>query len=70
VVSLTRFEDLGSVSFLLDVASVLKAFKGCEVLSDLTLDKVDGFTLERDECKSIYETLKNQANAIKPALSP
>lgn len=65
----THYQDLGSASFVLDLATILKSFKGCEVLGDLTWDNVDGFTLEFDECKAIYETLQNQNDALKTALN-
>ncbi len=66
----THYQDLGPASFVLDLAVALKSFNGCEVLGDLTSDNIDGFTLEFDECKAIYETLQNQYDRIKAAIKP
>ncbi|CAD5983694.1 hypothetical protein PCC9214_05191 [Planktothrix tepida] len=41
-----------------------------KVLGDLTWDNMDGFTLEFDECKAIYETLQSQNDVLKTALNP
>ena len=65
----THYQNLGSASFVLDLAATLKSFKGYEVLGDLTLDNIDGFTLEFDECKAIYESLQNPDDAITTALN-
>jgi hypothetical protein len=66
----THYQDLGSASFVFDLAAALKSFKGFELLGDLTLDNIDGFTLEFDECKAMYETLRSQGDAITAALTP
>lgn len=66
----THYQALGSTSFVLEVAAALKSFSGFEVLGDLTPDNLDGFTLEFDECKAMYETLRNQGDAIKTTLDP
>lgn len=66
----THYQDLGPASFVFELAETLKSFPGFEVLGDLTPDDIDGFTLEFDECKAMYETLRQQDDAIKAALSP
>lgn len=66
----THYQDLGPASFVFELAAALKSFPGFEVLGDLTPDNMDGFTLEFDECKAMYETLRQQDDAIKAALNP
>jgi hypothetical protein len=66
----THYQDLGAAHFVLDLATALKSFKGFEVLGDLTSDNIDGFTLEFDECKAMVETLRNQQDEVKAALTP
>lgn len=64
----THYQNIGSTAFVLELAETLKYFSGFEVLGDLTPDNLDGFTLEFDECKAMYETLQNQGDAIKTTL--
>lgn len=66
----THYQDLGSASFVLELATALKSFPGFEVFGDLTPDNMDGFTLEFDECKAMYETLRQQDDAIKAGINP
>lgn len=66
--SATRWVDLGSLDFVMQTAKLLKDFPGCELLGDLTLDNIDMFTLEPDECSKICRTLEQEQAAIAPAL--
>jgi hypothetical protein len=64
----TRWVDLGSLDFVMQTAERLKDFPGCQLLGDLTLDNIDMFTLEPDECSKICQTLQHEQAAITRAL--
>jgi hypothetical protein len=64
----TRWVDLGPLDFVMQTAEVLKDFPGCELLGDLTLDNIDMFTLEPDECSKICQALREKQSAITQAL--
>ena len=65
----TSFTELGTDDFVLQSAQQLKTFPNCELLGDLTLDNIDLFTLEADECCKINQTLEQQQDAVVEALS-
>ncbi|WP_157871823.1 hypothetical protein [Gloeothece verrucosa] len=65
----TRFSDLGPINFFLQTVEVLKGFAGFDLLGDLSVDNLDGFTLEFDECQTMYEALQRQGDQIGAALS-
>jgi hypothetical protein len=66
----THYQDLGPAPFVFELASALKSFKGLELLGDLTPDNIDGFTLEFDECKAMYDTLRTQGDDVATAIAP
>jgi len=65
----THYQELGPAPFVFELASALKSFKGLELLGDLTPDNIDGFTLEFDECKAMYNTLRTQGDDVATAIA-